>query len=408
MVASDMGWFGALAMDLTSAWHQSVRLARAMACLGALWMAGACSEGERTVFAPDLPSDVSLPADKAHVLRSTIRSPSFRIPAATDKADVCLDGSCQFTSLRAAFKAASDGDVITLAPGDYPSCLDMGDKSIALVGRIAPSGARARFTKACARKAAFVSSARKVLLQGLEISGITVPDKNGACVRLSGKGKRMRVALVDIVCTDSENGVLGSPGDGTVRIEGSHFLRNGGNDGYAHGLYIDGGAEVLLKQSVIAGTKERGHSLKIGAKRLIIESSIVAGLTGSSSRTLDFYAGGTLVIKNSILQQGPNADNNDMIAIGMEPLRAHEDATHLVWIEGSTLVFDDADRPRRLVFAGRALGPVRVARSTLAGFTDTRIMPDAVADVQIYAGRSEAGFVPFDGTLATLPAQRRP
>ena len=36
-----------------------------------------------------------------------------------DTLDVCPDGSCDFTSVRAAVLAASDGDVIQVFPGDY-------------------------------------------------------------------------------------------------------------------------------------------------------------------------------------------------------------------------------------------------------------------------------------------------
>lgn len=49
---------------------------------------------------------------------------------------VCLDGSCDFTSVRAAVEAAADGDVIMIHSGTYaePEVIDIVDKSITLRG----------------------------------------------------------------------------------------------------------------------------------------------------------------------------------------------------------------------------------------------------------------------------------
>lgn len=333
--------------------------------------------------------------------------PTAQMPVFSDverKApDVCLDGSCQFASVAAAGRAAVDGDVIVVAPGDYDGCLDTKGKSLAIIGRVGADGARAAFQTPCSGKGAFVASGDAFLLQSVDISAVAVPDLNGACVRLEGSGRIQRAALIDVTCTNSENGVLGTVGQGSLIVRGSRFIANGGNRGQAHGLYVHGGAEVFIDKSTIASSKGQGHSLKVGTPRLIIHTSTIAALNGSNSRAIDFYGGGVLAVRASILQQGKNSDNHDVIALGMEPGRANVGAVQATSIADSWIVYDAPGRCCRWLVRGTTQGVIGVRSTALVGINGSPLDAQLADNVARYASRQAAGLPPYDGTLNSLP-----
>jgi hypothetical protein len=51
----------------------------------------------------------------------------------------------------------------------------------------------------------------------------------------------------------------------------------------------------------------------------VIEESVIAGMDGYQSRSIDFPCGGSLIVRNSTIQHGQNADNTDLISVGTEP-----------------------------------------------------------------------------------------
>lgn len=317
--------------------------------------------------------------------------------------DVCLDGRCPFASISAAAKQARSGAVLVVAPGRYSDCLNTRGKSLAIVGLRGKAGERPSFHAACSGKGAFVANGDQFLLRGIDITGIAVPSLNGACVRLEGQGRVQRAALIDVECRQSENGVLGTTGQGSLIVRQSRFIANGANGGQAHGLYIHGGEEVLIDRSLIASTKSQGHSLKVGAPRLIVERSTLAALNGYNSRAIDFYGGGVLLVRGSVLQQGPKSDNHDMIALGMEPKRANTGAVEAAAIVQTWLIYDDPKRCCRWLFQGTRRGPISVSQSVFVGVNGSKIPYEAGPGLKRFGRRKGAGLPPYDGTLSSLP-----
>ena len=228
---------------------------------------------------------------------------------------LCREG-CEFSDLRAAIKAAAPGAIIRIAPGIYATC-GVINKPLQLIGIKDASGKRPHLGGAlCGGKGSLVLKASGVIIEGLEISNITAPDKNGACIRIDPEAGD--VTIRDVYCHDSEDGVLGGPKQGNVTIEGSRFEQNGFG-GRAHGIYINSGDSFILRHSEIISTKGEGHTLKSGAKRTIVEDSVLAALDGKNSRAIDVYAGGVLEVRRSVIQQGPNSENSAAIGIALEP-----------------------------------------------------------------------------------------
>jgi len=101
--------------------------------------------------------------------------------------------------------------------------------------------------------------------------GTTVPDKNGAGIRLDGIGLTVRYCYFH----DNENGILTNDiFDGDILIEYSEFGGNGFEDGYSHNLYI-GHANKLTFQFNYSHHAKVGHNLKSRAEIYVINNTFV-------------------------------------------------------------------------------------------------------------------------------------
>ncbi len=226
------------------------------------------------------------------------------------------------------------GDILVLAPGEYREAAVLRNSGVTIR---AEAGAH-MIGVAAEGKAALVIKGDDTVIEGLECSEISVPDRNGACIRLEGRNLTLR----NVYFHDSEQGILG--GGGRILIEESRFERLGKN-GRAHGLYV-WGDEVILRRTWVLSSKSQGHEVKSRAKRTVIEESVIASLDGEDSRLLDISNGGEVVIRNSVLEQGPKSANNEMIGLGYEGLR-YEDND--VLIENNIIL---VDRPRSKIVGG--------------------------------------------------------
>jgi hypothetical protein len=304
---------------------------------------------------------------------------------------------CRYDSLQGALDAALPGDHVVLAPGMYAEGAVIGTPGLVLRGE---PGAHLR-GHAVEGKAALVVKAKGVVIEGIECSGITVRDNNGACIRIEGDDLTVR----NVHFHDNQEGILSGPGGGVLLVEHSLFERNGFG-GQAHGVYIGKTIETFVfRNNRILATTGAGHGLKSRARRTIIENNVIAGLDGHDSRAIDLPDGGDVVIRNNVLQKGPNSENAQMIGLALEG------ALHAVnetLIEGNLLLFDTV--PTGMVQSlGQALGlmPARgtvvlskspgqvVLRNNMivgAGEIGQGVIEEGN---QIYQSRQEAGLPPY-------------
>ena len=252
------------------------------------------------------------------------------------------DSACDFRTIANAVKAAETGDIIRIAPGVYEEAAVLRAHSVTI---LAERGAHMR-NVAAENKAALVIKGDNITIKGLECSGIRVPDRNGACIRLEGKN----LTLQDVYFHDSESGILG--GGGRLLIEDSRFERLGADTGQSHGLYV-WGDEVIIRNSWFLSGKQQGHEIKSGAARTVIEESLLASLDGQDSRLLDAMKGGEVIIRNSILEMGPKSANHEMIGVGYEGI-SHKVNSAL--IEGNTIIID---RPGGVLYGGPVSAQIR-------------------------------------------------
>ena len=176
-----------------------------------------------------------------------------------------------------------------------------------------------------------------------------------------------------------------------MTIEGSRFERNG-SGGRAHGIYVNSGDKFVLRHSQIISTKGEGHTLKSGAKRTVIEDSVLAALGGRNSRAIDAYAGGVLEVRRSVIQQGPNSDNSEAIGVALELNRTNP-KPHSTLIEDNWIIFDDLSRCCRWLFKAKQLGPITLRGNKIVGMTELADLNVTafVENERLYKDREKAG-----------------
>jgi hypothetical protein len=261
-------------------------------------------------------------------------------------------------------------------------------------------GTAAMTGKVCGQKGIIVTAAKNAVIQNIELYGAT-DNENYAGVRHDALG--INLTLDNVYIHDNDDGLLSSAKNDIVIIKNSKFYNNGMNasSGMAHNMYIGSSASFTFQNSKSLHAKLGGHELKSRAAKTIVSGSVIASLDGQDSRSLDISNGGEVTITNSVIEKGPNSENNDLIGYGPEGLNTAY--THTFTMTGSTVIEDRGNGP--------AIDFYRIPSSiTITG--NTFIGPDAIANAgdttnnTKYASRTAAGmqaypYLPSPGSVAT-------
>ncbi len=322
---------------------------------------------------------------------------------------ICAPGAaqpdCQYASLQDALAAAMPGDQAVLAPGVYEEGAVITTPGLVLRGE---PGAHLR-GHAVEGKAALVVKAAGVVIEGIECSGITARDNNGACIRIEGDDLTVR----NVHFHDNQQGILSGPGGGSLLVEGSLLERNGFG-GRAHGVYIGPTVQTFIfRHNRVLATTGGGHGVKSRAQSTIIENNVIAGLDGHDSRAIDLPNGGDVVIRGNVLEKGPNSANAQMIGLALEG-DLHE--VNQTLIERNLLIFDTLPvglvqrlaqalglmPPKGTVLASESPGRVIIRNNTIVG---ARAIGNGATDQdnRMYRNREDAGLAPYPELPATAP-----
>jgi hypothetical protein len=169
-------------------------------------------------------------------------------------------------------------------------------------------------------KAIWVTQGSNIAIENIEFSGASVPDLNGAAIRIEGRD----LAICGSYFHDNENGILGAAnGNGNLLIEYSEFARNGGCEpgfGCSHNMYIGNTERFTLRYSY-SHHANIGHTVKSRAlQNYILYNRIMDEANGNSSYIIDLSDGGLAYIVGNLLQQSPFTDNPVILAYGAESL----------------------------------------------------------------------------------------
>ena len=210
-----------------------------------------------------------------------------------------------------------DGDTVNIAAGTYPSDVtnwtanDLWLRGIGGMVHLESNGL------AWGQKGIWVIQGDRTTVEHIEFSECSVPDQNGAGIRLEGHHLTVRHCSFH----DNENGILaGTVNPSTIRIEHTEFDHNGFGDGQSHNLYINNVDSLIFRYNY-SHHAHVGHELKSRAHVNVIEYNRFSNeATGDASREIDLPNGGTAFLIGNVIQQGLLAENSNLVGFGLEGL----------------------------------------------------------------------------------------
>ena len=238
-------------------------------------------------------------------------------------------------NIQSAIDIAGVGDTVSVAAGTYTNQFLSITKSMTL----SASGGLARIDASVSPpngKAAITVGAPgiAVTIAGFAISGVTVPDNNGAAIRYEGGDLTLR----DDWFYNNQEGVLGANDpSGNILMDHLEIAFNGDGSGHTHGVYVNQLASFTITNSYIHDTAV-GHEIKSRAANNTITNNRIFDNNGSASYSIDLPNGGNASILNNVIQQGSNTQNPAIIAYGEEGLAY---ASNNVTLSGNTIVNDN-------------------------------------------------------------------
>ncbi len=181
-------------------------------------------------------------------------------------------------------------------------------------------------------KGIWVLAGNNITVENIEFSEASVPDQNGAGIRLDGVG----MSIKNCYFHDNENGILTNNNGGTILIDNSEFGFNGFGDGQSHNIYIGSVDTAIIRFSYFHHAKV-GHELKSRARvNYIFYNRLSNEAAGIASREIDLPNGGVSILIGNIIQQGSNSQNGNIIGYGLEGLA--NAAPHEIYLINNTLV----------------------------------------------------------------------
>ena len=208
---------------------------------------------------------------------------------------------------------AQDGDNILIDPGVYTDCATWRANNLTIEGE----GDVTVRDQVCQDKAIFVISGSDVTVRAIEFAHARSTEKNGAGIR--GEGTNLTVENSRFV--NNENGILtGGNRQSHIIIRDSVFTENGKCDlACAHGIYIGQIALLEVSHSIFF-QQYIGHHIKSRALRTeIIGNTIKDGPVGTASYEVDIPDGGSLVLRDNLIEKGPGAKNRfAAVSVGEE------------------------------------------------------------------------------------------
>ena len=140
-------------------------------------------------------------------------------------------------------------------------------------------------------------------------------DANGAGIRM----QTGNLTINDCYFHHNENGILTSAEGGTLTIDDSEFAFNGRTAPVArHTICMSAQIDALVITDSYFHDANVGHEIKSRAETTIITNNRIQDQAGTSSYSIDISNGGNATITGNVIEQGPNSENNYIIAYGAE------------------------------------------------------------------------------------------
>lgn len=219
-----------------------------------------------------------------------------------------------FAHLDDAVNAVRDGTAtILIAPGTYREC------TVQTGGRITfkavQPGTAIFESQTCEEKAAFVLRGRGSAVDGIVFRGFSVPDGNGAGIRI----EMGDLTVTNAMFLDSQEGILGGGHETVRRIAIDHTTFAGlgqcETENCSHSIYLAVDGDVVVTNSRFErGTG--GHYVKLRARRVTITGNSFDDSRGSKTNyMIDLSEGGTGLIAGNTFVQGRAKENSSGLIV---------------------------------------------------------------------------------------------
>ena len=238
-----------------------------------------------------------------------------------------------YKTLTAAVAAAKPGDTINVKAGTYTNDFPGQINSLTIQG----VGGVATFvaTQQPGNGKAIFDVAGTTKLINLDISGVTVPDTNGAAIRYESGD----LTITNVSIHGNQDGILGgADSNGTITIDRSEIYGNGTNAGNTHNLYIGAIKTFTLTNSYIHDANV-GHEIKSRAANNVITGNRILDNNSTASYQIDLPWGGNARIENNVIQKSPNSGNHVTIAYAEE---GPQNSGTSVQINNNTFISDQS------------------------------------------------------------------
>ena len=235
-----------------------------------------------------------------------------------------------FDTLQEAVDAVGNARAtIRIAPGTYRQCVVQ--EAGVIIYEAPEPGSVTFMARACEGKAAFVLRGIGAEVRGITFSNMTVPDGNGAGIRLERGALNVAYARFQ----NSQQGILtANDPTGRIFITRSTFTGLGtceNSAGCAHSIYIGNYGSLTVRESRF----ERGmggHYVKTRSAEVVIENNSFDDANGKATNyMIDLPAGSVGRIADNWFVQGRDKENySAFIALGAEDLLHTSDGLEVV------------------------------------------------------------------------------
>lgn len=218
-----------------------------------------------------------------------------------------------YQTIASAVAASNPGDTIEVTTGVYEN--DFLDFAKDLTLQAVGGRVTLRATVNPPNGKAMITESGNVSITGFDISGVSVPDGNGAAIRYQGGN----LVLTGDNFSRNQEGLLGA-GDpnGTITVKHSEFAYNGNGQGNTHNIYMGGELARLTITDSYFHDADVGHEIKSRAALTEIVGNRILDNNSTSSYSIDLPNGGDAQITGNVIEQGPNGQNPFIIAYGEE------------------------------------------------------------------------------------------
>ena len=221
-----------------------------------------------------------------------------------------------FTRIADAAKAARDGDIVEILPGEYRGDVATWRQKKLLIRGIGERPVLIADGKIAQGKAIWVIAHGDILIDNIEFRGARAADHNGAGIRF----ERGRLEVRNSVFIDNQTGILAANfDDAELFVRDSLFAQAPQQmQSLPHLLYVG-----RIARLEVSGSRfhqgYRGHLLKSRARYNDIRYNLLYdGPQGEASYEIDLPDGGRSFVVGNIVGQSAGTQNPVVVAYGAE------------------------------------------------------------------------------------------